>query len=187
MRIAWHSLYLQMFKSRISGKMGIRLKHPANIITSFRIAASLAIPFVHVFGIPFWILYGFSGATDIADGYVARKTRSESRGGAMLDSIADLVFVVVCLVKILPEMRIERWIWLWLAVIVVLKLANIAYGLVFKHRLIMPHTFANKLTGGLLFLLPMAIQWIPVTVPAIIVCSVATFAAVQEGQFIKME
>lgn len=169
--------------------MARRLKHPANIITSFRIAASLAIPFVHVFGIPFWILYGFSGVTDIADGYVARKTRSESRGGAMLDSIADLVFVAVCLFKILPEMRIGRWIWLWLwlAVIILLKLANIAYGLVFKHRLIMPHTFANKLTGGLLFLLPMAIQWIPVTVPAIIVCSVATFAAVQEGRFIKME
>ena len=43
---------------------------------------------------------------DVGDGIIARKTNSVSEFGSRFDSIADFVFVVVCLIKILPVMDI---------------------------------------------------------------------------------
>lgn len=39
------------------------------------------------------------------DGAVARKTGSVSKFGSKLDSVADFVFIVVCLIKILPAAK----------------------------------------------------------------------------------
>ena len=36
------------------------------------------------------------------DGAVARKTGTDSEFGAKLDTIADIVFTAVCMIKILP-------------------------------------------------------------------------------------
>ena len=78
------------------------------------------------------------------DGYVARRTNSESELGARLDSIADLVLVIVCLVKLLPAIDVPIWLWAWVAAIALVKVANVASGLVVEKRLVMPHTIANK-------------------------------------------
>ena len=43
----------------------------------------------------------------------------------------------------------------------------------------------NKATGILLFLLPLTIPAVPLKYSAIVVCAVATFAAIQEGHFIR--
>ena len=47
------------------------------------------------------------------------------------------------------------------------------------------HSFMNKATGALLFLLPLTIPAAPLKYSAIVVCAVATFAAIQEGHFIR--
>ena len=39
------------------------------------------------------------------DGFVVRKTDTVSKFGARLDTIADFVFVIVCLIKLLPTLR----------------------------------------------------------------------------------
>ena len=55
-----------------------------------------------------------------------------------------------------------------------------------KKGFVVKHTLANKVTGVLLFLLPAAILWENLKVPYIIlVCLLATFAAIQEGQLIR--
>lgn len=119
------------------------------------------------------------------DGYVARRTNSESELGARLDSIADLVLVIVCLVKLLPAIDVPIWLWAWVAAIALVKVANVASGLVVEKRLVMPHTIANKAAGLVVFLFPFAIPLFGITAPAVIACAVASFAAIQEGHLIR--
>ena len=157
----------------------------ANALTICRIALSIAVLIPAVFSPVFFALYALAGVTDMLDGYVARRTGTESEIGARLDSIADLVLVVVCLMKILPAIAVPAWLWMWVAAIVLVKGVNVASGLVVEKRLVMPHTIANKIAGLVVFLVPFAIPLLGITAPAIIACAVATFAAVQEGHVIR--
>ena len=117
------------------------------------------------------------------DGYLARKLHAESKAGAVLDSVADICFVVCCAIKLIPILQIPAWLWVWAGVIVLIKLANQISALAVHKQLCFPHTKANKLTGLLLFLsVPMTFWSI---VPIAIVSVVATFAAAQEGHFIR--
>ena len=132
---------------------------------------------------PFWVIYMVCGISDIADGWLARKLKSVSRTGALLDSLADFCFVACCAWKFLPILELPQWLWLWSGVIVAIKVVNQLSSLVMYGRCCFPHTLANKATGFLLFIaVPMT--FFTVT-PIAIVASVATFAAIQEGHFIR--
>lgn len=157
----------------------------ANALTICRIALSIALLIPAAFSPAFFALYVLAGVTDMFDGYVARKMGTESELGARLDSIADVVLVVVCLVKILPAIAVPAWLWIWVAAIVFVKVANVVSGLVVEKRLVMPHTMANKVAGFVVFLVPFSIPLFGISVPAIIACAIATFAAVQEGHLIR--
>lgn len=117
------------------------------------------------------------------DGTIARKTNSASEFGAKMDTVADLVFIVVSLIKIMPTINIPGWLWIWGGVIAVIKIGNIIWGYVSGKQFISLHTIMNKLTGLLLFLLPLTVSLIEVKYSAIGVCSIATFAAIQEGVY----
>ena len=47
------------------------------------------------------------------------------------------------------------------------------------------HTVMNRVTGALLFVLPLTVQLVELRVTALFVCAVATFAAIQEGHLIR--
>ena len=119
------------------------------------------------------------------DGTIARKTNTESKFGARLDTVADFIFIAVALVKILPVMHIPSWLWIWIIVVVIIKISNVISGFICKKRFIIEHTLMNKITGILLFLLPMTLFFIELKYSAIIICSVSTFSAIQEGHFIR--
>ena len=121
------------------------------------------------------------------DGTVARKTNTVSAFGTMFDTIADIVFVAVCLIKLLPILDIPVWLWIWIAAIALIKVINMISGYVTQKKWIAPHTIMNKVTGALCFLLPLTLSFIDLKYSAIFVCAVATFAAIQEGHFIRME
>ena len=157
----------------------------ANVLTICRILFSIALLMPATFSPAFFVLYVPAGVTDMFDGYVARRTGTESELGARLDSIADLVLVVVCLVKILPAIAVPTWLWLWIGAIALIKAMNIVSGLVVEKHLVMPHTTANKVAGLAVFLVPFTIAPFGITTPAIIACAIATFAAVQEGHLIR--
>ena len=53
------------------------------------------------------------GLTDMVDGTIARKTNTDSKFGARRDSVADFIFVVAALSKLLPAMDIPQWLWIW--------------------------------------------------------------------------
>ena len=102
----------------------------ANIVTGFRITASLALLFCQVFSIPFYALYLTAGISDMVDGIVARRTNTASEFGAKLDTAADFVFVTVCLIRLLPVVEIPAWMCVWIGVIALIKGMNIVSGYV---------------------------------------------------------
>ena len=155
-------------------------KHVANILTGCRILGSILLLFFPAFSLAFYIVYLFCGFTDMIDGIVARKTNSTSQFGSQLDTIADLIFVVAAMIKLLPAIHLPGWLWIWGGVITAIKISNIIWGFASKKRFIALHTIMNKVTGLLLFLLPLTISFVEPKYTAIIVCSVATFSAIQE-------
>ena len=154
-----------------------------NIITLLRIAGSLGLLLCDVTGAVFWIIYALCGISDIADGWLARKLKCVTKTGAFLDSLADICFVASCAWKLLPILQLPQWLWLWAGVIVAIKVVNQILALVMYGCFQFPHTTANKATGFLLFIaVPMAFRSI---IPIAIVATVATFAAIHEGHYIR--
>ena len=159
------------------------MKQLPNIITLLRIAGSLGLLLCDVTGVAIWIIYALCGISDIADGWLARKLKCVSKAGALLDSVADICFVACCVWKLLPILELPQWLWLWAGVIVAIKVVNQISALVMYGHCCFPHTTANKATGFVLFIaVPMTVWSI---IPIVIVASVATFAAIHEGHFIR--
>ena len=157
----------------------------ANLITSCRILLSLLLLFFPALSPSFYGLYLAAGLSDTLDGYVARRTNSASPLGAKLDSMADIVFLAVCLIKLLPVLALPVWLWVWVGLIALLRLVNILSGFVCRKKLVLLHTRANKLTGALLFLLPLSLGFLNIAYTAVPLCALASFAAIQEGHFIR--
>ena len=134
-------------------------KHLANILTGCRILGSILLLVFPAFSVAFYITYLFCGLSDMIDGTIARKTNSTSKFGSQLDTSADLVFVVASSFKVLPAIHIPGWLWIWGGVIAVIKISNIIWGYVSKKQFISLHTIMNKVTGLLLFLLPLTIPF----------------------------
>ena len=159
-------------------------RHIANILTGCRIFGSIILLFLPAFSVAFYIIYLLCGFSDMIDGTIARKTNSISKFGSQLDTVADLVFVVASLFRLLPAIHIPQRLWIWGGVIAIIKISNIVWGYVFKKRFISLHTIMNKATGLLLFLLPLTISFVDLKYIAIVVCSVATLSAIQEGLYV---
>ena len=158
---------------------------PADYVTASRIVLSVILMFLDAFSLPFYIVFVLAAATDVLDGPIARRTHTESKTGAMLDSIADLFFVFACLISIVPAIVIPTWSIVWAVIIAVIRLINIVSGYIMHKEIVMLHTAANRLTGCLLFLLVFLLKTDVAAVSIGVVCAVATFAAVQEGHFIR--
>ena len=118
------------------------------------------------------------------DGTVARKTNSQSPFGSQLDTMADLVFVAVSLLKLLPAIHLPGWLWIWGGVIAVIKISNIICGYVSKKQFVSLHTLMNKVTGLLLFLLPLTLSFVELKYSSMVVCLIATCAAIQEAVYV---
>ena len=161
------------------------IKHIANIITGCRILGSVLLLFFPAFSIEFYTIYIICGFSDMIDGTIARKTNSTSELGAKIDTVADLTFVTVSLIKIIPTINIPQWLWIWGSLIAIIKTGNIIWGYCSKKQFISLHTMMNKITGLLLFLLPITLSFIELKYGAIVICFIATVAAVQEGFYIS--
>ncbi len=70
--------------------------------------------------------------------WMARKLQSESKTGAVLDSVADIIFVVCCAARLLPVVEIPVWLWIWAGVIVFVKIVNQVSALVVSKRFSLP-------------------------------------------------
>ena len=173
-----------MTRTEILSKWG-RLCNIANIITGVRIVCSIALLFCPVFSPGFYILYIIAGVSDMIDGTVARKTGTESAFGSKLDTAADFMLVVVCLIKLIPAIRVPIWLIIWIIVIAVIRAVNLISGYVMQKEIVVLHTVMNKATGVLLFVLPLTVSFIDLKYSGAFVSALATFAAIQEGHSIR--
>lgn len=167
------------------------MKHKLNVadaITISRIIFAVLVLFCATFSVQFYAFYLLGSFTDMIDGWIARKLNLKSSFGAKLDTIADYVFVMAVLVKVLPALHMPTWLWIWVVMIAFIKFTSLISSLVVLHRIVPMHTVMNKVTGFMLFLLPFAIgrgSWQTLAIAVIVTCSAATFAAIQESHFIR--
>lgn len=134
---------------------------------------------------PFFILYTLAGVTDMVDGTVARLTDSVSDFGSKLDTVADFVMIIVCVIKLFPVLYLENWMYVWIIGIALIKIYNALYGFVKLKRFVPIHSKANKATGFLLFALPYSLGSIEWQYSEIAVLVVALMAAIQETFIVK--
>ena len=162
------------------------MKNIPNYISISRIIMSIALLFLKTFSITFYIIYIYCGLSDMLDGFLARKYKITSQFGAKIDSIADMIFVFVSVLKIIPFIKISIIIYIWIIIIVLIKVFNIILGYIYYKKLILVHTIANKITGFVLFIIPLMIEFIDIKILESLICGIATFSAIQEGYYIKI-
>ena len=75
--------------------------------------------------------------------------------------------------------------FIWIGIIALIKIINIISGFVVQKRFVAVHSTVNKIVGALLFVLPISVRFININNSGAIVCALATFAAIQEGHFIR--
>ncbi len=145
---------LQDFQAFVSTLKGNIMRYIPNILTGLRVLGSVVLLFLQPLSAVFFTVYSICGATDILDGYIARKTKNVSKLGAALDSTADMVFIAVLLFLFLPIVSADIVVVLWIAGIALIRFLSIFVGYLKYRTLTSLHTYANKATGLLLFLFP---------------------------------
>jgi CDP-diacylglycerol--glycerol-3-phosphate 3-phosphatidyltransferase len=156
------------------------MKYLASLITAGRIAGAFTLLFIKPLSVLFFVIYALCCASDVLDGYVARKTHSTSKLGATFDSIADFVFIAVVLVIFLPLISFEKWMLYWIAVIACVRFTSLVVGFVKYRALAFLHTYGNKATGIVLACFPVLYQVAGLNRTALIICSAATLSALEE-------
>lgn len=153
-----------------------------NLLTVFRMLGTLALAFLPPLSAPFFVLYLICSFTDIADGMIARKTGTVSEFGARLDSGADILFYAVMLARLFPTLWVTLPVQVWLLVGAALLLRLCAYlaAACRYHCFAALHTYLNKCTGALLFVLPFLLLT-PAVVPySFAVCAMGVLASAEE-------
>ena len=72
----------------------------ADTCTSMRIVLSFVLLILPTSSNRFLVTYTIIGLTDVLDGWLARKTGTASEFGAKLDSIADLLFYGILMLRL---------------------------------------------------------------------------------------
>lgn len=156
------------------------MKAIPNCISFGRIILSLILFFVKPLSIAFYALYIICGLSDTVDGYIARKTRSTSRLGEKLDSVADIIMVTIVLLILYPIVNPTMEVILWIVFIAIIRLASMLVALRKYKTFAILHTYGNKITGVALFSFPLLLPYFHLTVLMYIMCVVASLSAIEE-------
>mgnify|MGYP004448233275 len=154
----------------------------ANAVTGLRVVGALLLIIPQPLTLTFFIIYTLCGITDALDGPIARRMNTESEFGAKLDSVSDLLFYAVLVIKLIPVLwkLVPKWIWLWVAGIVLLRLICYAAAALKFHRFAAVHTLLNKATGFGVFALAYFMLTPAATVYAYVLCAVASIGSAEE-------
>ena len=153
-----------------------------NIMTFTRLVCALCLFFTEPMSAAFLTLYLICGVSDALDGTVARITKTASEFGAKLDSVADLTFYSIMVIRFFPVLleTLSGNIWFVIILVVLIRVA-IYLTFAIRHKtLISTHTYLNKLTGFLVFCLPFVVNTKIFASYSVVVCVVAVIAAVYE-------
>lgn len=95
----------------------------------------------------FLVLYLFITATDIFDGYLARRYNCCSLLGSRLDSLADGVLFITLIILVFPIILSHTPSLVCILFISILRIGNILVTRYKHHAYMVMHTYANKVTG----------------------------------------
>ena len=157
----------------------------ADILTFLRVICGLLILIFPAFSGWYYFLYLLGGFSDAIDGTVARKLGTESSFGAKLDTVADIVFAIAVVVKILTAVPVPAFLLVWICVIIFMKIANLLIGFIRYKRFVSVHSLLNKVCGIICFLVPLILgganAWRVKSAALLCACLLAGAAAVHEG------
>ena len=153
-----------------------------NFVTGLRMVGTFLLLFTKAFSPAFYVVYSICGISDVLDGFLARRTGATSEFGARLDSVADLLFYTVMMVKILPALleRLPGQIWFWVGGILILRLVSYLVAAVKFRCFASIHTYLNKLTGLCVFIIPYFMRLPFFVLFCMAVCGIATIASAEE-------
>ena len=160
-------------------------KYTANLISLTRIPFGIALLFFPALSAGFFVFYTLGALSDVLDGFIARRTDTDSDIGSRIDSLTDVFFIAMMLIVLLPALDIPLWLWVWLFVIIGIKVVNIICGYSMYGKFVPSHTMLNKIAGLLVFIFPFSLLWMDLVYSASFVSAVATLAAAQEGHYIR--
>ncbi len=156
----------------------------ANCLTIFRLAGAVALVFLEPLSIPFYVVYTLCGLSDALDGPVARHTKTSGDFGARLDSVADMSFYTVMVLRLIPivwrEDILLPWCWWWAVGILIFRIGIYLFAFLKFHRFPSLHTMLNKLSGLLIFVSAYLVRTPFAPVYFAVFCAVATLAGVEE-------
>ena len=127
----------------------------------------------------FFIIYVVCGASDVLDGYLARKYKISNGYGATLDSIADLIFFGIMLIVFIPIVQLSKWILWWIGIIGIARLISLGLAFYKYGELSFLHTYGNKVAGVALFLFPFVYSVLG-NLTAVLIGGIASLAAIEE-------
>ncbi|WMI81391.1 CDP-alcohol phosphatidyltransferase family protein [Anaerotignum sp. MB30-C6] len=156
------------------------MRHIPNAFTIARMVSSVFLLWVEPFSVWFMVLYFFCGISDVLDGFIARSFQLTSSLGATLDSVADWIFVCIVLYVTLPILVLPSWVLPWIGGIAFIKVCSLVLGVVRYGSLAFLHTYLNKITGSMLFGFPLFYSIFGMDDTAVVLCTVASVAAVEE-------
>ena len=106
--------------------------------------------------------------------------KKESAFGAKLDSIADVIFLSAVIIVLVPIIKISSWVWICAVVVAFIRILSYLIGLKKFCTFTSLHTYANKLTGLLLFVIPVFYVIFNFNITAIIVSISAVLSSIEE-------
>lgn len=157
-----------------------KVKYIPNMLTVLRIVSCFLLVCLKSLSGVFLAVYLACGLTDVLDGYLARKWQVTSSIGALLDSAADFIFVMVVMVKIVPVLVWEKWMLAAIAGIACIRGLTIVIGAIKYSTLTLLHTYSNKVTGGALFLFPLFIRYVEMDMVAGLLSILAAYSTLEE-------
>jgi len=130
------------------------MKYVPNILSTIRLICIIPLLLLTPFKLPFMTVYVVAGVSDMIDGPIARKFKVETQFGAALDGGADILLVLVVLLRLVPLLEISSWILVWILIAVGIKLSASVIGYIRHKQFIFLHTYGLKFFIFMLFMFP---------------------------------
>lgn len=160
--------------------LGRMRRNLPNALSMARIALTIPLIWLRPLSAGFFVLYALAGVTDAMDGCLARAWRVTSKLGAKLDGAGDFLLFSVLLYRLIPIFPWPLWTIVWIAVIAAIRLSALFVCYIRFRQFAFLHTYANKVTGFLLFLFPFLIVLLDLNATATVLCAVASLSSLEE-------
>jgi CDP-diacylglycerol--glycerol-3-phosphate 3-phosphatidyltransferase len=149
-------------------------------LTTSRVVGAVSLLFLTPLTLLFYIVYAWCIASDILDGYVARRAKVTSNFGAIYDSSADLFLIAVILIVLIPVLSMSAWILSLIALVLAVRFISFGIGWMKYKTLSLLHTYSNKGAGLVMACFPLFLGLFGLNIAFLIAFAAAIVSAVEE-------